>query len=200
MKIRKTNITGIILAGGKSSRMGFDKGLAEISGKTSIEYVYDTLKKITDQIIVVANNDAYDFLRLPVYEDILKGYGPLGGIYTGLTVSDTEKNLIVACDMPFVTEELLQHIIEEAGNYEIAVPVAEEEIHPLCACYTKYITVYLQNLIINQILKMKKVIQFFNFKKIPIDDTLNFYSLELLMNINTVKELNKAEKSLSYAS
>lgn len=198
--INKPNTTGIILAGGKSSRMGFDKGLAEINGKTSIEYVYDTLKKITGRIIVVANNDAYDFLGLPVYEDILKGYGPLGGIHTGLTVSDTKKNLIIACDMPFITEKLLQHIIDETGNYEIALPVAEDEIHPLCACYTKQITVYLQNLMMNKILKMKKIIQFFDFKKISLDDKFDFYSPELLMNINTIEELNKVQKELSYAS
>lgn len=186
--------TGIILAGGKSSRMGFDKGLMEINGKNSIEKVVEALEPITERIIIISNNDAYKYLGLPVYKDIVKGKGPIGGIYTGLTYSETEINLVVACDMPLVNEELLQHILNEADYFEIALPTTKEKLHPLCAYYTKHIAKHLKNLLLNDILKMQEAIQFFHYKKIPLNT-----SSESLMNINTLEELKQIQNERMYA-
>ncbi len=78
------NYTGIILAGGKSSRMGTEKGLVEINHKKMIEYSIDQLKKVTENIIIISNTNKYNYLKYPVYEDLIKDIGPIGGIYTGL--------------------------------------------------------------------------------------------------------------------
>lgn len=188
------NITGIILAGGKSSRMGFDKGLMNVNGKNSIEYAVEALEPITERIIIISNNDSYDYLGLPVYEDIVKGKGPIGGIFTGLTVSDTEKNLVVACDMPFISSELLEFILENTEFYEIALASFENKIQPLCGYYLKETAMRLRELISDDILKMQEAIQFFHYKKIAVNKAIKFYTPELSMNINTPMELKNIFK------
>lgn len=190
----KQQVTGIILAGGKSSRMGFDKGLMKINGRHCIEHIAEALLEVTKNVIVISNNDAYKFLGLPIYKDLVKEKGPIGGIYSGLTHSDSEKNLVVACDMPFVTGELLQFILDNVDYFEIAAPVFEKEIQPLCAYYLKHTSKNLKNLIDNRIWKMKEVLQFFHYKKIP----MNNYA-EMLANVNTSEELKQIQKEKVYA-
>ena len=86
--------TGIILAGGKSSRMGTNKALLTINGKTVIERIVNQLDQIVDEIIVVTNQfHDYEFLQLPMVEDKWKGMGPLAGIQAGLKAATTERNL-----------------------------------------------------------------------------------------------------------
>ena len=98
--------TAIILAGGKSSRMGSDKGLVLLNGKPMISYIIEILKKMQIPIIIISNNENYKQFGLPVFADIIKEKGPLGGIYTGLKNSKTESNIIVSCDVPFYQIEL----------------------------------------------------------------------------------------------
>ena len=108
--------TGIILAGGKSSRMGTNKALLTIDGKTVIERIVNQLEQIVDEIIVVTNPfHDYEFLQLPMVEDKWKGMGPLAGIEAGLNASTTERNLIVACDMPFISIELGKYLLSLFG-------------------------------------------------------------------------------------
>ena len=104
-------ITGVILAGGKSSRMGTDKGLLELNGKPLIQYAIDTLKSIGLEIIIISNNSDYEQFGFPVYPDIIPDKGPIGGVYTALSYSSTEKNLIVSCDTPFLSKKLLNYLI-----------------------------------------------------------------------------------------
>src|SRR5690606_20588107 len=99
--------TGIILAGGKSSRMGRNKALLDFHGQTVIETIANELQKIVNHLIIVTNNqEDYAFLQLPMVSDKWQGIGPLAGIHAGLSISKTEKNLVVACDMPFVSREI----------------------------------------------------------------------------------------------
>ena len=101
------NITGVILAGGKSSRMGTDKGVLELNGKKIIEHIIYSIKPVVDEIIIISNSNNYDYLGFKVYSDIIKERGPLAGIHTALTHTTTERNLIVSCDIPFINSELL---------------------------------------------------------------------------------------------
>lgn len=171
--------------------MGFDKGLLEVNGKKCIEYVVDALSAVSDQIIISANSDSYNYLNLPVYEDTIKDCGPLGGIYAALSVSQTEKNIIVACDMPFVSVELLKFFIEQPEGYQIAVPVTDGKIHPLCGCYAKHIVPQLKTLLQNKVFKMQTVLKSFNTKEIVLDASLSFYTPKLLANINSQQELSQ---------
>ena len=130
-------IGAIILAGGKSSRMGTDKGLLSLNGKSMVAHVIDTLKQITDDIIIISNNAAYKVYRIPVYEDLIKDAGPLAGIYTGLIYSKHDKNIVVSCDTPFVSVELLNFLIEKSKNYDVTIATHDNKIHPIIGIYDK---------------------------------------------------------------
>lgn len=130
-------LTAIILAGGKSSRMGEDKGLMNLNGKPMIAWVLETVSKLTSEIILIANNPEYKKFGFPVYEDEVPEKGPLGGIITGLKASDTEKNWIISCDTPYINADLLNVLMNEVGDYDAVVPVYKNKVHPLIGVYRK---------------------------------------------------------------
>jgi molybdenum cofactor guanylyltransferase len=178
-------ITGIILAGGKSSRMGYDKGLAETKKGKLIDIAVSVLKQLTDEIIIVANTNSYDYLGLPVYEDLVKDCGPLGGIYTGLFYSKSQDNIIVACDMPFISLQLLTTILKNKQHKQIVVPAINNKIEPLCGYYNGEIKNILKVHIDAKNLAVHTVIEGFDHLIIPFDDLTNF------TNINTPEDLQK---------
>jgi len=130
--------TAIILAGGQSSRMGTNKALLKLNGKTVIEGIAQSLEKVADEILIVTNTPAdYEFLHLPMTEDNFKGMGPLAGIEAGLSASNTEYNLITACDMPFISVDLGNYLLSCLADYQAAVPEISGRLHPLFAAYRK---------------------------------------------------------------
>ncbi|MDQ0271803.1 molybdenum cofactor guanylyltransferase [Cytobacillus purgationiresistens] len=132
--------TSIILAGGKSSRMGTNKALLTIDGETVIEKIAKALKSITTEMIVVTNSPAqFRFLEEELVTDRFKESGPLAGIEAGLNASSTEKNLIVACDMPFISPRLGECLLKQLDSYDAAVPKIDDHLHPLFAAYRREI-------------------------------------------------------------
>jgi molybdenum cofactor guanylyltransferase len=186
--MRKLKITGIVLAGGKSLRMGYDKGLAKVGERKMIELVIQSLKKVCDDIIIISNTDAYNYLDIPVYVDLIKECGPIGGIFTGLFHSQTEHNLIVACDMPFVSDKLLNTIINNCNNNQIVIPSINNQLEPLCGYYNKDILLNIKSFIDNNEYSVNKMIRHFKYEAISFD----FNSI-LLTNVNTPDELNKIQ-------
>jgi molybdopterin-guanine dinucleotide biosynthesis protein A len=181
------SVTGIILAGGKSSRMGFDKGMADFNGRSMVTWVIDTLQVVCTHIIIISNAEAYQQLGFPVYADIHKGSGPLGGIQTGLTYSTTEYNLIMACDMPYVKPELLVQLLAFADTYKIVVPYVDGQFEPLCGFYHKHTLPKMEELLQQNIRKMQQVIRQFPYKEIKIEGSNP--ASQMFANINTPKEL-----------
>src|SRR5699024_1724584 len=115
-----------------------NKALLTINGKTVIEHIVNECKKITDQILIVTNHFAdYQFLALPMVEDKEKGKGPLAGIQAGLSEVSTEKNMVIACDMPFVSAEIAKDLLGELTNYDACLPKINDQLHPLFAAYRK---------------------------------------------------------------
>jgi len=128
----------IILAGGKSSRMGTNKALLKINGKTNIERIRDTLKILFDDIILVTNEpETYDFLGLRKVSDQYPGMGPLAGLHAGLQASDYDVNMMVACDMPFVSTELAEVLISLLSHHDAVIPVIDGRQQPLFSVFHK---------------------------------------------------------------
>lgn len=183
------NIGAIILAGGKSSRMGSDKGLLLLNGKPMVAYVIDTIKQITDDIIIISDQTAYKVFGVPVYEDLIKEAGPLAGIYAGLTYSKHNKNIVVSCDVPFVSEKLLQYLINCCKNYDVTIPIKNNKTHQVIGIYDKKcITVFKKELDNNQ-RKMKLALEKINLNVV---DTNQFDKKEFT-NINTPAELKEIQ-------
>lgn len=130
--------TAIILAGGKSSRMGTNKALLPLNGKTVIEGIVSSLEKVADNLLIVTNTFSdYEFLHLPMIEDKRKGMGPLAGIEAGLSATESERNLFVACDMPFFSVELGRYLLSCLEDYQAAVLEVSGTLHPLFGAYRK---------------------------------------------------------------
>src|ERR1700729_265179 len=111
------SIAGFILAGGESSRMGVDKGLLEIAGVPMIARAARLVESVVGSpVVVVGTPEKYRELRLRAIADDWPGCGPLGGIATALAASDAEWNLIVACDLPYLTREWLQYLLQRARD------------------------------------------------------------------------------------
>ncbi len=190
----KNDITGIILAGGKSSRMNHDKGLLLLDGKPLVEHVISQAQKVCTSIMIISNQSGYEKLKFPVHEDLLKDCGPMAGIYTGLYYSQTAHNLVLGCDIPFVNEGLLQYIIEGFDNFDAVIPTSGDLLQPLCGAYNKQCMEKLKEALDSKNYKIQDVIKLLNRKLLVIDKGLSFYSEHLFTNINTESALEEAQK------
>lgn len=124
-----TRVSGIILAGGQSRRMGRDKAFLEFDGAPLIARVLARVRQVCAEVIVVANDvDAYARFGVPVIRDVYPGKGSLGGIFSGLQAARAESALAVACDLPFLNDALLRHLIALAPQADIVIPRAHAPI------------------------------------------------------------------------
>jgi molybdenum cofactor guanylyltransferase len=132
-------ISGFILAGGESSRMGRDKALLELNGVALIVRAAQLVESVAEACAVVGDSERLEGLLLRVIADDFPGAGPLGGIATALRNSKSEWNLVIACDLPYLTREWLGYLAERAleSDADAVVPMNELGIEPLCAMYRK---------------------------------------------------------------
>jgi molybdopterin-guanine dinucleotide biosynthesis protein A len=139
--MRKMSMIGVgILAGGKSLRMGMDKGLVKLDGVALIERIARQVSGIAPEIFVITNRiDEYKQFGYPVVADAFPGIGPLGGLYTALEYDRHDHTLILSCDMPFVNQDLLLYMNDIIGEYDAVVPRLSPDAHPepLRAIYHK---------------------------------------------------------------
>jgi len=131
-------MTGIVLAGGKSTRIGMEKAFLRIGDKVIIEEILAKLSRIFPKIMVVTNSPAsYYYLGVEVVKDILPGKGALGGIYSGLAASETHYNFVLACDMPFISLDLIEYMRKNAEGHDVVIPKLNNYFQPLHAIYSK---------------------------------------------------------------
>ena len=189
----KNNITGIILAGGKSSRMGTEKGLILYKNKPFVEHIIEAMSPLVDNIIIISNNKAYESFGFKCYEDLIKNTGPLAGIYTGLRYSKTKNNLIVSCDVPLINTVILQKLTDQKNDTSEVIQLqCQGENMPLIALYKKCCEmIFLKELVKNQ-RKVQKALKKCNVKTIIIDETLK----KVATNINTQKDLELLDFNL----
>ena len=132
-------VTGVIQAGGRSTRMGGQpKALLELGGKRIIERVVDTLAGVLDDLLVVTNTpERYAFLGLPMVPDAFPDGGALGGIYTGLRAAGGDAAFTVACDMPFLHPAIVRMVVERAGEGDVVIPRTGDQLETMHAVYGK---------------------------------------------------------------
>ena len=191
--IQFKKITAIILDGCKSSLMGQDKGLLDIKGKPMVKYIIDNLKSSgIDDIIIVANNDEYKKFNQKVYRDIIKEQGPLGGIYTGLSHSYSEWNLIVSCDVPNLTPKYFNLLIEQGTNKPLSILQNEGRNHYLIGFFHQSLTPVVKEHLELRILKMEDFFENVGGWAIPVCDYLETNTTDFT-NVNTRTELEVIE-------
>jgi molybdopterin-guanine dinucleotide biosynthesis protein A len=134
-----SNVTGVILAGGASSRMGSNKALLNIGNQTLIERVFTTMSALFSHVIIVTNTpQLYASLPCRKVADIYPGFGSIAGLQAGLDASSTERIFVVACDMPFLNAELIRMLCRNGNEFDAVVPVNRFGLRePLHALYAK---------------------------------------------------------------
>lgn len=189
------NFTAIILAGGKSSRMGTDKGLVQINEIPMIERVIDAVKKSgVTNIMIVSGNSEYKKFGFPVFPDLVPEKGPLGGIYTGLLKSSTAKNLILSCDIPFINEIVLKMLLRNGMDNSISIVKHENRIHNLIGVYDKCLVKDIEEHIFSNKLKVGQFIESHNPNIIDLKTFMPDLDEFVLANVNSMEEL----KNINY--
>ena len=192
--------TGIILAGGKSIRLGKEKALIQFKGKSLIERVVSRLHPIVNELIIVTNEEKHQNfssldLNSKVVSDIYPNRAALGGIYTGLKYSNFDYSVVVACDMPFLNPELLNYMINIASGYNAIVPKIGWFVEPLHAVYSRNCMETAEYLIKNNILTVRDLIKRINTRYITEKEMSKFDpDIISFFNINSKEDLKKAEQ------
>jgi len=186
-------ITGVILAGGKSTRYGTNKAFAEVQGVRLIERTIKVMGSVCPRLLLVTNTPTeYAYLQLPMVEDLIKGLGPLGGIYTGLEVIHDENGLFVACDMPFLREDLLRYLVTLRGDFDAVVPRVNWMVEPLHALYTKNCLPSLRKFVRSQELQILKFFQKIRVRYMEEEEIRKIDpDLKSFFNINRPEDLER---------
>ena len=195
------DITGIILAGGKSSRMGVNKSFLRIGSQTIIERITDLMKSIFTEVIIITNTpEEYSFLQLPLFEDIFKGQGPLGGIHSGLTHSKTGKNFVISCDIPLIAREMIEYIVNYKTERPIVFCEAAGYHQPLAGVYEKKVLAEIEKVLISgDQTSDKSLHHFFKIVNSEIIYTTNLpiYTDELFLNVNDTLDFEALKKIMN---
>ena len=199
-------VTGVILAGGKSRRMGENKALMRLGDNSLIGHVIHRMGLVTDERLLITNSPAeYAHLDVPMQGDILPGAGALGGIYTGLRRASHDAVLCVACDSPFVAPKLLTYLVSVLGEYDAVMPYTHREIHAshndvqitlqtLCAAYSKRCLPIIESMLRDSELRVHALQERAHIKRVSPEVWQAFDPKGMsFFNINTPEDFENAD-------
>ena len=195
---RITSVSGIVLAGGKSVRMGgCNKALLDVGGAPILSRVVSVLDRIFEEVILITNSPKeLAFLNKPMFPDLITGKGSFGGLWTGLHHCHSEYGFLVACDMPFLNEQIIRHLTALAGgDVDVVIPQIKGYFEPLHAVYSVRCISHIEDLINESDLKIINFLP--HVKVVPVPESeLTVYDPELrfVMNLNTPEDLEMARK------
>lgn len=185
MKQLNENITGVVMAGGKSSRMGSDKGLVDFEGKPMVKYAIDLLSAYFKTLIISSNDRNYEMFNLPLVPDFHKNCGPICGLHAVMKQVETPYVFILSCDMPLMTALVIEKLLASLNDDEIVVPrLFNEKIEPLCAIYSVSLLNRIEKQMFHACYKMTELIKASASSYVDFRDAAPFY------NINHPNELN----------
>lgn len=185
------SFSGAILAGGQSRRMGFNKAFLELEGSTVIARAVHVMTAVFSSPAIIANDTTlYGHLGLPVYPDIIKDAGSLGGIYTALYHSK-DYAFVVACDMPWLDPGCIKRVLDNVDGEDCVIPFISGRLHPMHAAWSKGCMNEIEaminqgNLRINDLLKQLKIKRLTEeyFGGLPIERSVE--------NVNTRQDLER---------
>lgn len=187
-------LDGIILAGGKSRRLGTDKTIVKLGASRLVDITLETLSSVVDSIVIVTNSpQLFEGLPARVTTDIQPGIGPLGGILSGLLLVKQEHALVVACDMPFLNVGLLRYMAQQVESYDIVMPRVASNLEPLHAIYSRRCIEPMRRLLASNDLKIIDIVNEVRVRYIEEPEIDLFDPSRLtFFNINTPDDLESA--------
>jgi len=181
-------ITGIILAGGKSQRMGVDKGLMIYNGRPMITYSIDLLKRFCSRILISTANPAYEVFGYPTVADVYSGKGPLGGLYSCIRESNTEINICLPCDLPLMKPEIIEYMLKYSDDIQCIIPLTPQP-EPLVAIYPSQVLLLMHQQISAGKYKMTELFEYFPVHYIPLEEFPGANNLICFSNYNTPSDI-----------
>ena len=191
-------MTGLIIAGGKSRRLGIDKRFLDIGGRTCIQRVLDAYQGIFDEILIVADAvEPFTSLGARVVVDLIPGRAALGGLYTGLHYAASERVFAAAGDMPWINPAAIRLVLDQAASGDIVIPNVEGKLQSMHAVYSKACLPFLRTLVEAGTLKVQDLCNCPELRvhRIPQSAfTAVDPELRSFFNINTPDDLAQANK------
>jgi molybdenum cofactor guanylyltransferase len=181
--IRADEITGVVLAGGKSTRMGQDKALLMLNGKHFIRHVAEVLQAVFPEVIVSSNTAVYDFLALPVARDVYPECGPLGGIHAALGSVKTPYIFTAPCDTPLLIPAIVERLLAEAMPDLITIASTADRFQPLVGVYPKGCRSAMSDFLVSGERKVKDFLDTATYRTVRLEAWA-----ERLQNINEVDQ------------
>lgn len=193
------NISAIILAGGKSSRMKFNKEYIKIKDEFLVHKQIKELKKIFNEVIVVSNNsEHYNKFDVIVVSDILNGSTPLIGLHAGLFHSTNEYSYVIACDMPFINSEYIDYLESKINGHDAYVSKYHNYIEPFNAIYNSNIVNTIEDFISNGNYGFQKMVKLLNTLYIPESEVSKYQiDFDMFTNINNESELYNSYNNIT---
>lgn len=188
-----------VLAGGKSSRLGFDKLNITICGKGIVEIIDQNMGDLFDnKFVVVKSKKDFKMNNFKVVKDVLDIEAPVAGVITSLMHSQCDKNFICACDMPFINRDLVEYMLQFEG-FDAVVPFYNGYFEPLCSVYSRTFLNIALECVARGILSLSFALKNSNVKKIELEEILRFdKDLVSFKNINTAKDLEEANEKFKF--
>ncbi len=188
--------SGVILAGGKSTRMKFNKAFAYIGGQPVVQIILDKFKLFFDETIIISNEPKlYEDLGFAVYPDVFAGMGPVAGIHSALYHAGSDKIFVMGCDMPFMNMDLVKFLFDKLEDYECVVPELDSHLQPLSAVYSKKCLPVLAQCLENDKLKLIRVFEEL-YTRVITDKEMECFgnTREIFMNVNDQAALEIAQQ------
>lgn len=188
---KTTEISAVILAGGKSLRMNGNKALLPVSGVRLIEKITNMIENYFNEIIISSNSrEIFDFLPYEVVIDEKSNQGPMMGILSCLKVSSNDVNFVIACDIPEINFSFIEKMMPYTDNFDIVVPISgENQFEPLFAFYNKNLISSMEKLLNQGVRKISELFQKCRTKYIPLEKNRWYY------NLNSKKDYDKYLKT-----
>jgi molybdenum cofactor guanylyltransferase len=196
-----SQLTGFILAGGKSSRMGSDKAFLAAGGRTLLERAIELAASVAGEVRIVGRHGKCSSFGA-VVADIFPGRGPLGGIHAALTSSATDWNLVLGVDLPFIEKRFLIYLVKEAQNSQavVTVPRTGGYFQPLCSVYRKQFASAAERALLEGRNKVDRLFQSVPLRVIDDDELARTgYSPLMFRNLNTPEDWEEARRELATA-
>ncbi len=192
------DFTGVILSGGRNSRFGSNKAMAEINGVRIIDSITEKFRALFDEVIIVTNTpESYLYLNVTLTGDIYRDMGSLGGLFSGLTLAVHERVFVTACDMPFVNPAVIEYILNSSHGYDAAVAKISGHYEPLLAVYGKKLLPIMEEQIKSG---SYKIIDLYSRAKIRVisEESLRVYDpgLQSFININYPEDMKRYDKKV----
>jgi molybdenum cofactor guanylyltransferase len=184
-------ITGIVLSGGRSSRMRQNKSLMLFNGKPLIQYAIDALLSVCGKVVISSNDPVYEFTGCEVWPDEMPVSAAVIGLYSCLKRSQTDWNIVMPCDMPLIDPGLFLFLLEKIHGYEVVIPVHGDGcIEPLCGLYNRSVLAELEQRLGAEQYGLQEFVVTTRCRMINIGLQQDFYHVNMFSNVNSPEDFN----------